>query len=289
MKLKSNRQYAIIYLAPTLVVLTVLVGIPLFNNIVKSFTGQGDVFPVLDQYVRLFNDKIFLSDLKNTFKWLLYTVPFEMLLGLLIAILMNSKIKFRKFWRTIFIVPWVIPSIVVCIIWQWIYDADFGILNYILFQTGIIDQYQLWTASPTQALACVAAVYVWKITPFVLIMYLSGLQSISNDIYEAATLDGANWLQQVIYVTIPLLFPVMRSIILVSMVWSLNSFVYVYSITGGGPARSSEIAQIFIYKIGIEQFNFEYSAAAANVFFLIVMFIAVLYISFTEKQESSLR
>ncbi|UWO26392.1 sugar ABC transporter permease [Marvinbryantia formatexigens DSM 14469] len=286
-KLKSSREYPFIYLAPTFIVLIGLVGVPMFNNIVRSFTNNG-VFPVLDQYQRLFKDKVFLNDLKNTFVWLLYTVPFEMLFGLLIAVLLNSNIRFRKFWRTLFIVPWVIPSIVVCIVWKWIYNADYGVLNYLLYQLGIIDKYQLWVSSPKQALICVAAVYVWKITPFVLIMYLSGLQSISADIYEAAKLDGANWFRQISSITIPLLFPVMRSIILVSVIWSLNSFVYVYSISGGGPARASEIAQIFIYKTGIEQFNFEYSAAAANIFFLIVMAIAAVYIVVTEKKESTL-
>lgn len=285
--LKSNKEYAFLYLAPALIVLAGLVGVPLFNNIVKSFSDHG-AFPVLNQYTKLFQDDIFLKDMKNTFLWLLYTVPFEMLFGLLIAVLLNSKIKYRKFWRTVFIVPWVIPSIVVCIVWKWIYDADYGVLNHILFQTGLIDKYQLWVSSPKQALACVAAVYVWKITPFVLIMYLSGLQSISTDIYEAAQLDGANWFQQVTSITIPLLFPVMRSVILVSIIWSLNSFVYVYSVSGGGPARASEIAQIFIYKVGIEQFNFEYSAAAANVFFVLVMAIASIYIIITEKKENTL-
>jgi multiple sugar transport system permease protein len=286
-KLKNSREHPFIYLAPTFIVLIGLVGVPMFNNIVKSLTSGG-AFPVLDQYRRLFQDKSFLSDLKNTFVWLLYTVPFEMLFGLLIAVLLNSNIRGRKIWRTLFIIPWVLPSIVVCIIWKWIYNADYGILNFLLYQTGIIDKYQLWVSSPKQALICVAAVYVWKITPFVLIMYLSGLQSISADIYEAAKLDGANWFQQVVSITIPLLFPVMRSTILVSIIWSLNSFTYVYSISGGGPARASEIAQIFIYKTGIEQFNFEYSAAAANVFFLIVMVIAAVYIIITEKKENTL-
>ena len=153
---------------------------------------------------------------------------------------------------------------------------------------GVIDSYQLWIADPKQVLLCIAVVYVWKIAPFVMIMYLSGLQSISTDIYEAATIDGAGSLTQVFKITIPLLFPDMRSVLLVSMIWSLNSFVYVYAISRGGPARVSELVQIFIYKTGIEQFKFEYSAAASNVFLLIVMAIAFIYNVATEKKESSM-
>lgn len=271
-----------LYLLPTFVILTLLVAYPLVNNLINSFS-QGGIFPTVKNYQKLFADRYFRSDLKNTFQWLLYTVPFEMVFGLIIAILLNTKVRMKKLFRTLFIVPWVIPSVVVCIVWKWIYNADYGILNYILQLFGIIQKNQLWVSDPNQVLKCIAVVYVWKIAPFVMIMYLSGLQSISEDIYESARLDGANWLQQIGYITLPLLFPVMRSVILVSVIWSLNSFVYVYSISGGGPARVSEIVQIFIYKTCIEQYNFEYSAAAANIFLIIVMVIAFVYISMTEN------
>ena len=286
-KQRKRREHPILYLFPTLVILGLLVAYPLVNNLINSFS-EGGVFPALGNYKKLFADRYFRSDLKNTFQWLLYTVPFEMFFGLLFAILLNSKIRMKKMFRTIFIVPWVIPASVVCIIWRWIYNADYGILNYILQALHLIDNNQLWVSDPAQVLKCIAVVYVWKIAPFVMIMYLSGLQSISGDLYESARLDGANWLEQVGYITLPLLFPVMRSVILVSVIWSLNSFVYVYSISGGGPARVSEIVQIFIYKTGIEQFNFEYSAAAANIFLLIVMVIAFAYIFITEKKENEM-
>ena len=276
-----------LYLLPTFVILTLLVAYPLVNNLINSFS-QGGIFPTVKNYQKLFADRYFRSDLKNTFQWLLYTVPFEMVFGLIIAILLNTKVRMKKLFRTLFIVLWVIPSVVVCIVWKWIYNADYGILNYILQLFGIIKKNQLWVSDPNQVLKCIAVVYVWKIAPFVMIMYLSGLQSISEDIYESARLDGANWLQQIGYITLPLLFPVMRSVILVSVIWSLNSFVYVYSISGGGPARVSEIVQIFIYKTGIEQYNFEYSAAAANIFLIIVMVIAFVYISMTEKRENEM-
>lgn len=284
---RTNRDYPLIYMLPTFIILCLLVAYPLVNNLINSFTLSG-TFPTLGNYEKLFRDKYFISDLRNTFFWLLYTVPFEMILGLIIAILLNTKIKMKKFFRTIFIIPWVIPSVVVCIVWKWIFNADYGILNHILKTLGLIQENQLWVSDPQQVLKCIAVVYVWKIAPFVMIMYLSGLQSISEDIYESARLDGANWLQQVFYITLPLLFPVMRSVILVSIIWSLNSFVYVYSISGGGPARMSEIVQIFIYKTGIEQYNVQYSAAAANVFLIIVMVIAFVYISATEKKENDL-
>jgi multiple sugar transport system permease protein len=285
--IKHKKDHPTLYLLPTFIVLCMLVVYPLVNNIIKSFSSDG-VFPTLGNYNKLFHDKLFLKDLKNTFVWLLYTVPFEMIIGLLAAVMLNMKIRFKKLFRTIFIIPWVIPSIVVCIIWKWIYNADYGILNYFLQTLGIIHKNQLWVSDPRQVLACIAAVYVWKIVPFVMIMYLSGLQSISQDIYEGARLDGANWGQQIIYISLPLLFPVMRSVILVSVIWSLNSFVYVYSISGGGPAHISELVQIFIYKTGIEQYKFEYSAAAANVFLMVVMVIAFIYIALTEKKQNEM-
>lgn len=287
LRLRANKDYPILYLLPAFTVLMLLVGVPLVQNLIKSFTAGG-VFPTVRNYSKLFADRYFKRDLGNTFVWLFYTVSLEMLFGLTLAVLLNMKIRFRKFFRTVFIIPWVIPAVVVCIIWKWIYNADYGILNHILMSLGVIDSYQLWIADPKQVLLCIAVVYVWKIAPFVMIMYLSGLQSISTDIYEAATIDGAGSLTQVFKITIPLLFPVMRSVLLVSMIWSLNSFVYVYAISRGGPARVSELVQIFIYKTGIEQFKFEYSAAASNVFLLIVMAIAFIYNVVTEKKESSM-
>lgn len=277
----------ILYLLPALCVLALLVFAPLATNIIKSFTYKNQFS--FANYQKLFHDRQFLKDLKNTFVWLLYTLPFEMFLGLFIAILLNMKIRMQKFFRTLFIIPWVIPATVVCIIWKWMYNADYGILNSLLMKLQIISKYQLWLASATQSLPCQAAVYVWKISPFVMIMYLSGLQGISPDIYEAARIDGANWFVQTFRITIPLLFPVMRSVILVSTIWALNSFVYVYSLTGGGPARVSEIVQIFIYKTGIEQFKFEYSATAANVFLVVVMLVAVINIIVGDKTEDNIQ
>ena len=284
--IKKNKEHPFIYLLPALAVLMMLVFIPLVTNIIRSFSVKGSFS--LDNYKRLFSDTQFEKDLKNTFIWLLYTLPAEMVLGLLIAVLLNMKIKGQKFYRTLFIIPWVIPATVVCVIWKWIYNADYGILNHILKSLGIVKNYQLWLANPSQSLACQALVYVWKISPFVMIMYLSGLQGISSDIYEAADLDGANWFTQIFRITIPLLFPVMRSVILVSTIWSLNSFVYVYSLTGGGPARVSETIQILIYKTGIEQFKFEYSATIANVFLVIVMIVACAYLIVSQKAEDNI-
>lgn len=284
---KATKDYPILYLLPAIIVLMMLVAAPLVQNIIKSFTVKG-VFPSVGNYTKLFSDKYFIRDIKNTFTWLLYTVSMEMVFGLSLAVLLNSKIHFQKFFRTVFIIPWVIPAVVVCIIWKWIYNADYGILNHILMTLRIVNAKQAFVADPKQVLFCIAVVYSWKIAPFVMIMYLSGLQSISDDLYEAATLDGASGLTQVFKITIPLLFPVIRSVLLVSMIWSLNSFVYVYAISRGGPARVSELVQIFIYKTGIEQFKFEYSAAAANTFFIIVMAIAFVYNVFTEKREQNL-
>ncbi len=280
-----HKDHPVLYLLPALIILATLVGYPLINNLVSSFQYDG-VFPSVQNYANLFMDKIFRNDLKNTFTWLLYTVSLEMIIGLLIAVLLNMNIRFKKLFRTIFIIPWVTPAVVVCVVWKWIYNVDYGILNYLFKSVGIIAQNQLWLSDINTVLICIAIVYVWKLSPFVMIMYLSGLQTISNDIYEASRIDGAGWFRQLYSITIPLLFPIMRSVILISTIWSLNSFVYVYNMSRGGPARMSELVQIFVYKTGIEQFNTTYSATASIVFLLIVMMIAYVYIGTTEKYEA---
>ena len=155
-KQRKRREHPILYLFPTLVILGLLVAYPLVNNLINSFS-EGGVFPALGNYKKLFADRYFRSDLKNTFQWLLYTVPFEMFFGLLFAILLNSKIRMKKMFRTIFIVPWVIPASVVCIIWRWIFSvrvlSAFVRLSSFSFQRFFVQGcfLQVWRQLPEES------------------------------------------------------------------------------------------------------------------------------------------
>jgi ABC-type sugar transport system permease subunit len=146
----------------------------------------------------------------------------------------------------------------------------------------------MFLSNPKTALFWLAVVYIWKRSSFSMLMYLSGLQSISEDIYDACKIDGVPWYRQILSVTLPLMFPVIRSLLLMSIITSLNQFTIAYSITGGGPARSTELIQMFIYNTGIAGFQYNYGAAASVTFLIIVLFLAVIYINITEKTEEGI-
>jgi multiple sugar transport system permease protein len=282
--IRKRNEHPVLYVLPVLLFLIALAAYPVSSNFILSFTADGS-FPSFKNYESLFSNKEFYKNIKNTFVWLGGIVTIQFAFGMTMALLLNMNIVFKKFFRTIFIIPWLAPGIVACTIWKWMYHSDFGIINHLLLKLGLIEDKVLWLSNIKIVLGSIIAVFIWKMTPFVMLMLLSGLQSIPESLYESSLIDGANWFVNFFKVTLPLMFPVIRSVILITSIWALNSFVYIFSMTRGGPAGVSETLPLFIYKTGIEQYQFEYSAAAANVLFMIIFVFAVTYIAITERKE----
>lgn len=281
----KKKERPIYYFLPAIFVLGVLSVYPLVNNIYLSLTNSSGEL-ILSNYIRLFHDKWFWNSLFTSLKWLFITVIGELAAGILLASLIHTKMRGTKFFRTILMMPWMTPMIAVCTVWAWMYNSDFGILSYMINKLLGTDIRFLSSRSTT--LLWLAIVYIWKRSSFVMLMYLSGLQGISEDIYDACKVDGASKAKQFFSVTLPLMFPVLRSLVLMSIITSLNQFTIAYSITGGGPARSTELIQMYIYNIGIAGFQYNYGAAASTVFLIIVMILAVIYIGTTSKAEEEI-
>ena len=279
------KERPIYYFIPAILVLGVLSVYPLINNIYLSLTTSSGKFE-LSNYTCLFADKWFWNSLITSLKWLMITVVGELAVRILLASLINLKVKGTKFFRTILMMPWMTPMIAVCTVWAWMYNSDFGILSYLVnsfFHTDI-----RFLSNPKMTLFWLAVVYIWKRSSFVMLMYLSGLQGISEDVYDACKVDGASRIRQFFSVTLPLMIPVLRSLMLISIITSLNQFTIAYSITNGGPARSTELIQMYIYNIGIAGFQYNYGAAASTSFLAVVLILAVLYISGTSKAEEGI-
>lgn len=279
------KERPIYYFIPTIVVLSILAVYPIINNVTLSFTNKAGAFTVAN-YLRLFKDKWFWRAIGNTGKWALFTVTMEMAFGMLMAFLLNMDIKGRSLFRSVLIIPWMTPVIAICAVWKWMYNNDFGILSYAINNT--FGTKLTFLSDYTIALFCLGVIYVWKRAPFIMLMYLSGLQSISEDVYEAAELDGCMGAKRFFKITLPLLFPVIRSLMLISMISSFNQFTIVHTITGGGPARSTMVIQNYIYNNGIAANNFNFGAAASSVFLVIIVILALIYISITEKAEEGI-
>lgn len=281
-KRRKKKERPIYYFIPAIVVLSILSVYPLANNIYLSLTNSKGEF-ILSNYTRLFQDKWFWNSLFISLKWLFITVIGELTVGVLLASLINMKLRGTKIFRTILMMPWMTPMIAVCTVWAWMYNSDFGILSYLI--NSFLGTDIRFLSDRNTTLFWLALVYVWKRSSFVMLMYLSGLQGISADIYDACKVDGATPIKQFFSVTLPLMFPVLRSLILISIITSLNQFTIGYSITGGGPARTTELIQMYIYNIGIAGFQYNYGAAASTVFLVVVMILAVIYIGGTAKAE----
>jgi multiple sugar transport system permease protein len=282
---KFLRERPIYYFIPAIVVLGILAVYPLFNNVWLSFTKSDNTFTV-QHYQRLLSDKRFWNSLLTSGKWLGFTVVGELLVGIILATLTNMKLKGTKFFRTVLMIPWMTPMIAICTIWAWMYNGDFGILSYVinkLFNTNI-----LFLSDPKTTILWLSIVYIWKRSSFSMLMYLSGLQGITEDIYDSCKIDGASWFRRLFNVVLPLMFPVMRSLLLLSVITSLNQFTIAYSITAGGPARTTELIQLYIYNIGIAGFQYNYGAAASTIFLAIVIILASIYIFFTENLEEGM-
>jgi multiple sugar transport system permease protein len=176
------------------------------------------------------------------------------------------------------ILPWALPSIVNAAMWRWIYNADYGALNALVTQLGIVDQYQVWLANDRMAMALLIFANVWKETPFTVLLVLAALQGIPPDLYEAAKVDGASLWQRFIAITIRLLLPVIMIVALLQIIWGFQTFELVQIITGGGPYSSTEVISLRIYAQTFQSLRFGYGAAMAYLTALIILVPAIFYI-----------
>jgi len=280
-----GKERIIYYFIPAMIILGTLAVYPLVNNVWLSLHTKAGKWS-LGNFARLFGDKWFWNSMLTTGKWMVLTVAGELLVGLLLANLINLRLRGTKMFRTLLMIPWMTPMIAVCTVWAWMYNGDFGILNHGINQLFGSDI--LFLSNPATAVIWLSLVYIWKRSSFVMLMYLSGLQGISMDIYEACKIDGAPWYTQLFKVTLPLMFPVIRSVLLISIITAMNQFTIAYSITKGGPSRSTELMQMYIFNTGIAGFQYNYGAAASMVFLIVVLTLAVGYIFATEKAEEDM-
>ena len=201
-----------------------------------------------------------------------------MILGIATAILLNQNFRGRGVLRAVTLIPWVVPSIVAATTWAWMFHTEFGIINYMLTGPGIIEKPIGWLTNKDTVLPVLIAINVWKLFPFVAIMVLAGLQSIPNDLYEAARVDGANFWHEVWHIMLPSVRPVIVAVTLLLVIWGLNAITIIYAITKGGPANKTLITPIQIFRTAFESVQFNQAAALSVMFFGVVIVIVFIYI-----------
>jgi len=267
-------------MAPALLLLAIFFFWPFFESFYISMLDySNDIyhpeFIGFANYITLFKSALFWKTMLNTVIYLVVAVPLLVVLPLIIAIVINQKLKFIKFYRVSIYLPVVVSIVVAGIAWKWLY-ADNGILNYFIsfFGIGKIG----WLTDPKYALYSVIAVTVWKGLGYYMMIYLAALTSVPNDLYEAADIDGANLWQKHLAVTIPHLLPAIALVSIISSISAMKVFVEIYVMTQGGPLNSSMTVVYYIYQKAFENLDLGYASACGVVLMIIIMAVSVLNI-----------
>jgi multiple sugar transport system permease protein len=277
--------FPLILAAPTILITILVTGWPLIQTILYSFhffqltkPEIGMPFVGLAQYQKMFKDPLFGKTLFNTIYWTTGSVAGQFVIGFILALILNEKIKYRNFFRGILLTPWVIPSIVAAFLWYWIFNPEFGILNVILKDLGIIAAFKSWLMDPKIAMPSLILANVWKGFPFAMLMLLAGLQTIPPDLIEAAKVDGANALNRFRHITLPLLKPIIILVTILSFIWESQNFTLIWVTTQGGPMFSTETFVIRIYKLAFQAYDFGYAAAYGTLWLMILLILTIIYL-----------
>jgi multiple sugar transport system permease protein len=277
---KRVRQTVLVwcFLAPSLLIFLLYRIIPLGWNLALSFTEWSPMRPArwagLDHYEEMFlYDEVFWTSLWNTVLFI-GSAPIGIAIALALALLVNSDIRGRDVYRTLIFISYPLMTVAVAIIWRWMFDERVGLFNYLAREAGLVDRPISFLNSFTWALPSVIAANIWQMLGFYMIILLTGLQNIPQNLYEAAAIDGAAARHRFWRITLPLLKPSLFLCFVIGMLNSFTSFDLIYVMTGGGPGRATELLVTYIYKLGFVQTKFDYAAAMTVVLFVLLMVVA---------------
>lgn len=279
--MKSETRESIagyLFVAPWLIGFLIFTLGPLIASMIFS-TWEWDIltppkFVGYDNYVKMWNDDLFWQSLKVTVIYSFARIPLVLALGLTLAALLNQKIRALGFFRTVFYVPTVLPGVAVSLLWIWILNGDYGIMNWALkIFLGI--QGPNWLQSEFWVLPALIMMSLWFIGQNMLV-YLAGLQGIPTELYESAVIDGANFWQRFIHITIPMISPVIFYNLIITLINSFETFTQGYVMTGGGPMNASLFYILYLFNNAFRYFQMGYASALAWIFFIILMFFTAL-------------
>lgn len=279
-------------LLPVIVLVTIFSLLPLLRGIYLGFTdyrlGDPISFNGIENYVQLFNDEYFWNSFKIGMIWTIVVTALQVALGLGLALLLNNKIRFASFYTVLILLPWATPPIIRGILWRQMYEPNAGAVNILLGSAGIISEPINWLSSFEYVIPAVIIAGVWGEISKAAIFLLAGLQTISNDLYEASKIDGAKLWDQFLQITIPSLKPVLAAIVSLTFMWNFNTFGIIWVLTQGGPGGLTRLPMLAAYEEGFKYGYIGYAAAIGNVMVIILSLVLFMYIRVQLRERKEL-
>lgn len=284
MNIKSRRRSGYVLLLPVIVVSLIFILYPVVSTIVNSLfeyrtqtMAEGKKWVGLAQYAKLLKDKQMWASLRFTVLFTLLAVILETVLGMLCALMMNQRFSGQALVRAVILIPWAIPTIVSGLLWKFMLSESYGVINQVLIGWGVISDPIRWITEPSWAFWAVIVADVWKTAPYMSLQLLAGLQNISKDMYEAASIDGANAFRRFLNITLPMLRPVLLVALLFRTISSFRIYDLVSVLTNGGPANQTMSLTMFTIRNYYSYGNIGYGSAAAVLTFIITLIIALFF------------
>ncbi|KAF2955950.1 sugar ABC transporter permease [Marinitoga sp. 38H-ov] len=287
----KNKSFILIMILPTLILISFIILYPTISGVLLSFKNYslfnfGNIKWIgFENYNEIFSDIFYIDVIWNTIKWIFFSVFFQLILGFILALLMKEPFKGRGIYAGLVFYPWAVSGFAIGLIWSWLLNGQFGVINDILMKFGIIKKSINFLSDPSIALYSVILVNIWYGIPFFAIMILAALQSIPNSLYEAAEIDGAGYFTKLIKITIPYIKPTLINTVLLRIIWVMNFPDIIYGMTRGGPAGSTEILSVKMINTVFYESNYSLAAAHGVIIVLILLIYTIMYLKLTSKKE----
>jgi raffinose/stachyose/melibiose transport system permease protein len=286
---RQQARYAVLFVAPGLLIYLVFMAYPFLNTMYLSFTNWNGITPNKDwvglsNYVRVFGEAAALKAFVNNIIWVIIGTISPVVLGLFEALLVWSGVRGSLLFRTLFFLPFVLPLVVVGIVWQWIYHPLFGILNKVLDGVGLEGLSRGWLADPHTALYAVLIAAIWGATGFCFLILHASLQNVDVSTVEAAMIDGANWFQRARSIIVPQIAPQITMVTAVTLIGGFAVFDIIYVMTGGGPGNASQVLATYTIKAAFQQNEAGFGSALAMLITVLSLVSSVVFVRLRERQ-----
>lgn len=285
----SDTQFGIILVLPALALFAAITIYPLVSSMYqglleKSLLYPGQEFVGLDNIQKILEDD-FEPLLRTTLTFTFYATILPFVVGFAIALIMNSSIRGQALLRSLFLLPWLLPTVVVSFLWMWIFNANYGVLNGFLRETGIIQQNINWLGHPQRAMMAVIIAKSWNTFPWIMVMLLAGLQTIPKELNEAAAIDGAGRARTFRHVTLPQLRGIIGTVLLLSFIWNFQHFETIYVMTTGGPAKATTTFSVAVYKAAFQKFDLGEAGAIGILWMILLSIVVAVYLKVSTDND----